>query len=321
MVQVPNPDEQSVVSRSFGDALRADAFTSTSGQTRSVLAFLHEGANSQRGPRRACRTGLTGGGTVERNSARAVIPTALRRVTVDTTCWRRLDARKVEKALRSGPVLVIGPQVVAQLDDPSEVFACVDGSSRSEAVLEVAAAVAAGVNADTWLLTVMTGGPREVTSAAREQLHAGYLARLARRVRRAGITCNWEVLHDSDPAASIVRHVGTRGLLALTDHGAGTATGGLGPVTTSVLRHSKMPVLIKAAPDTPPRATRASPAPRQHRPPPRTARPRRRGAPRPPTCPTCGTDRIDDARFCGHCGALLRSRPAPEGPGPIRFHD
>lgn len=257
---------------------------------------------------------------MEGNSAPIVIAAALRRVTAGTTWWRRLDVRKVEDALPSGPVLVIGPQAVAPLEDPSEVFVCVDGSRRSEGVLEVAAAVAADLDADTWLLKVMTGGVREVTSFAGEKLHANYLARLARRVRRAGITCNWEVLHDTDPAASIVRHVGTRGLLALTDHGAGTATGGLGPVTTAVLRHSQTPVLISAAPDTHPSATRARPAPRRHRPPTRAGRPRRRAPPRPPTCSTCGTERTGDAPFCGYCGAWLRSHPAREGPQPVRFH-
>lgn len=251
------------------------------------------------------------GTTVERDPRADRAVRAVRAVPTVTvrTRWGRLDVDELKAAVADGPVVALGPRCTHDSDAASRVYACVDGSARAEAILDVVGGFADGTRAGAWLLTVMTGVPHQATAVQRERLCSGYLARLSGRLEHTGVPCNWDVLHDADPARSIVSYVQDGGIVALTNHGASDRTDGLGPVATRVVRLSLHPVLLVSAP-TPPRRDRPTPTP--PRPVPRrTRRPvaeRGRQSPKRPACPVCpecGTDAAEGTRFCGHCGHHL----------------
>lgn len=140
----------------------------------------------------------------------------------------------------------MGPCCATGLDTPSLVFACVDGSTRSELVLPLVIDLALGERLDPWLLNVVVDAP-SWQAARTEMLHANYLRRLAYQHRDTGVVLNWNVLHGPQPARAIIEHVGTAGLIALTTHGAGDRSRGLGPVATQVLQLARTPVIVLKA--------------------------------------------------------------------------
>ena len=124
------------------------------------------------------------------------------------------------------------------------MFVCVDGSPESEAVLSVVARLSSRPGATIWLLNVATPVSRAEAVLLAETLHSNYLRRVVDRWRERGVRLNWEVLHGPDPARAILEHVGDRGLIVLTSHGASGREGGLGPVAAGVLAHASAPVIV-----------------------------------------------------------------------------
>jgi nucleotide-binding universal stress UspA family protein len=150
-----------------------------------------------------------------------------------------------------GPFLLIGPHC-ARVDWAVDayLFACVDGTTISEAVLPVATAWAGDLGLTACLLHAVA--PRPATTPAapglpqRDVLESNYVAGLAHGLRRAGIRVDWEVAHGRAPAKAIVSHAASRGaaLVAVGSHSRPGSKGPLGRVAREVVATSPVPVLV-----------------------------------------------------------------------------
>jgi len=150
------------------------------------------------------------------------------------------------------PMLVVGPscRAVPTLDG-GQLFICVDGSRRSEAVLPFAAGWAENLDFGTWLLSVVgvSEGPGSEWAGTinADLIRSGYLARLARAMAAEGWRADWEVLHGSSAAAAIVNHVTTApaAMIAINTHGATAPEAAtMGRVAGGLIIHSPVPVVL-----------------------------------------------------------------------------
>lgn len=149
------------------------------------------------------------------------------------------------------PALVVGPNV----PDPAtigggRIVACLDGSDLAERTLEPAQRWSGALGLPLWLVQVVPPGLAVEERTHGDVVEGAYLAGLAGAV---GGVAGWDVVHHNDPAAGIVALDGVDplALLALATRGrSGWSRLVLGSVTSTVIRHSTVPVLVvPAGPD------------------------------------------------------------------------
>jgi PDZ domain-containing protein len=173
-----------------------------------------------------------------------------------------------------GTVLLVGPRCEPGLRLSGELVACVDGSTRAEAVLPTAASFADGLGLELWLLSAVSSlDTSEQARRSGDLLQSGYLSGVVAALGGPGAVTGWDVLH-GQPASAIVDHVrhSSAVLVALNSHGASTdARAPLGRVPARVALESPVPVLltrVRHQPSVPP-VPRTRPAPAARRPVPR----------------------------------------------------
>jgi len=145
------------------------------------------------------------------------------------------------------PILVLGPDAEIEDDWPSgPLFITTDGSHFAEAVLEPAVELAALLDLEPQLLTVID--PAGVPANLDRVAEFNAVAVLSEKVEAiTGKPAEYEVLHGQHPAASIVDYAERYGgsLIAMSTHGrSGTARIALGSVAMDVVRHARCPVLL-----------------------------------------------------------------------------
>ena len=179
-----------------------------------------------------------------------------------------VDRRSIG-ALRDSPntLLLVGPhcETVALGGD---LVVCLDGSTRAETVLPLAASWSTALALDLWLVSAISG--REANAMAHRScdlLQSGYLAGVVAAL--GGTVTGWDVLH-GDPPAAIADDARHRrpALLALNSHGGSTpGRAPWGRTPHRIVLESRAPVLltrVAAEPATPPvRRVRPAPVPRR----------------------------------------------------------
>jgi nucleotide-binding universal stress UspA family protein len=148
--------------------------------------------------------------------------------------------------LVDGPLVLVGPRVSAAPEaGPTEVVACVDGSSTSEQVVPVAAGWAAHLGARLVLAQVLEpASPYPGSGIPEEHLDGSYLERLAAGVQGVDRP-DFDVLH-GDPASAIVEFASGRvQLIAVATHAhRGLTRAALGSVAMKVVHRAPCPVLV-----------------------------------------------------------------------------
>lgn len=141
----------------------------------------------------------------------------------------------------------------------SHILVPTDGSPLSEKAVEQALAFARDAGAKVTILSVME--PFHVFSTDTEQVSrtreeydkytrmetARTLTNAELRAKTLGVTCKTEMIEHNDPFQAIIDIADQKGcdLIAMASHGRrGINALLLGSVTTKVLTHSKIPVLV-----------------------------------------------------------------------------
>jgi nucleotide-binding universal stress UspA family protein len=170
---------------------------------------------------------------------------------------RALLGSVAEESLREVdvPFLIVGPGYVPGTGLGSCVIVPVDGSHRSEAVLPLAAEWSDRLDVPLWVVTVVD--PADVAKAQRDPATSGdlqengYVHRLANALPHGRRDADWDVLHNSDPAAGIVEFVEARsgGLIVMATHGrSGLSRVTLGSVASRVVRdHSGLTLVVRSS--------------------------------------------------------------------------
>jgi len=150
------------------------------------------------------------------------------------------------------PMFMVGPHMeVAPGAATGRVVVPVDGSTLSEAALDVAAEFAARLDIPLWVVSVVS--PRDEEEATAQlggdslvAVESSYVRSLAGRVADANdIEVAFEVLHSKVPAEAIVDFVGDDGTAVMTTHGrSGLSRLFAGSVTTAVVAHSRRAVVV-----------------------------------------------------------------------------
>ena len=151
----------------------------------------------------------------------------------------------------AGPVLLMGPHTRADLSPVAgQLMVCLDGSDHAEAILPLATAWAQQFAMELYLVQFLdphTARQLRVAKVPDEDIHEdAYLARVGRRLRDNGVPVDWEVLHDSRPAAAIVDHARHHeaSLIALSTHGrVGLRRLAIGSVAAQIVHDSPYPTL------------------------------------------------------------------------------
>lgn len=141
----------------------------------------------------------------------------------------------------------------------SHILIPIDGSPLSMTAMQTSIAFARDAGAKVTVLTVVepfhifTVSPDQL-EATREQYEgeartqaANYLAAAEREARLLGVPCDVVQVEGGDPYLAIIDTATQRGcdLVAMASHGRrGVAALILGSVTTKVLTHSNIPVLV-----------------------------------------------------------------------------
>jgi nucleotide-binding universal stress UspA family protein len=144
------------------------------------------------------------------------------------------------------PVALVGPKAIGAVDDGGRVVVPVDGSERAEAALSPAAAMAAVLGAEVWVVTVVSRSQQEQAGAMLGPdfgvLESAYVRRLARSI---GGDAQFEVLHGSDPSAAILDFAHPDGIVVMSTHGrSGPARLFAGSVAMEVVAASTRPVVV-----------------------------------------------------------------------------
>ncbi|HSL57668.1 MAG TPA: universal stress protein [Acidimicrobiales bacterium] len=153
------------------------------------------------------------------------------------------------------PFVLVGPHhQTGPLAGP--VLLAIDGSLRSESVVPLAAEWSRRLGAELWVVSVID--PRDA-AAARAALGGDHVDEGAHvhRVASAlsaelGRAIDWEVLHDDDPAAALVRYAADKGasVVVMATHGrTGLARVTMGSVTARVVRDHSGVVLVARSAD------------------------------------------------------------------------
>ncbi len=158
----------------------------------------------------------------------------------------------VDELLRAmfGPLIVIGPHATASAGTlGGNYLVPLDGSTRAEGVIPIAAAWAVEFNGSPCLVEVLdhsvAGGP--------DVMESSYVRRQAAELdERIDRPVDFEVLHDRDPAGAIVEFAAERqtSLIFIATHGrTGLERLRTGSVAADVVRHSPVPVVMFRPPE------------------------------------------------------------------------
>jgi nucleotide-binding universal stress UspA family protein len=145
------------------------------------------------------------------------------------------------------PVLMVGPRC----EPPPERFASMvvglDGSTLAEQILPTTGEWATHLDLTPWLFQVLSPRvPLEIGDHD-DVMETGYVQGIADRMAEQGVKAEWDIAHDRDAAAAIVRFTEQRelALVALTTHGhTGLGRLALGGVAFQVAHRAHCPVLI-----------------------------------------------------------------------------
>ncbi len=149
------------------------------------------------------------------------------------------------------PVFLVGPQMEPHPGEHTQrAIVPVDGSKLSEAALDIAGDLASALDIPVWVVSCVG---RKMEAKARSSMgsefvsaQSGYVLHLARDLaRRYGITGEYEMLHDEDPAKAIVDFAGDDGTIVMSTHGrSGLSRVFGGSVATGVVAHSPRAVMV-----------------------------------------------------------------------------
>ncbi len=163
-------------------------------------------------------------------------------------------AEAVVRAL-TRPVILLGPQARGPFATVGgRLILPVDGSVAGEYVVSSAAALAAALQAELWVVTVVNARQeRRVVEVAGDEYGAvetGYVRRVAKSIAdETGVAAQFEVLHGPNPADAIIDFAHPDGLIAMSTHGrTGLARIFAGSVTTHVVAGAEQPVMVVRPP-------------------------------------------------------------------------
>ncbi len=167
----------------------------------------------------------------------------------------------------TSPVLLVGPECEAdRFRSEGPIVIAVDGSDHSETIIPVATAWAIVNHSPATVVTVLDPASTRVAESSNSDLYeTSYVRSLAdNMVRDLDRNVNFDALHGSHPAQSIVQYVqgptaaigepddGRISLIAMATHGVtGLARVTTGSVMAEVLRSSPVPVLALRPPHLP----------------------------------------------------------------------
>lgn len=146
------------------------------------------------------------------------------------------------------PVLLVGPHVKARPEGYRTVLVAVDGSPQAEAAVDAAAALAARLAADIFLVNVID--PNDLHLPA-DIYETSYLRRVASRLPAS--KTNYDVLHGTHPAKAILDFARSErdAILVTGTHGrTGLRRLALGSVALDVVRGAHNPVLVVSSAST-----------------------------------------------------------------------
>jgi nucleotide-binding universal stress UspA family protein len=145
------------------------------------------------------------------------------------------------------PVLLVGPHVRVEGNLPWEtLLGTFDGSSRSEAVLPLAADWAEALGMRLILVNAIEPETEKQMDGF-DVLDTNYAKGLLPRVQRPGVESGWDVLHERDAGKAIVRYAAdvSASVIAMTTHGrSGLARLAAGSTTMMVVHEAPCPVLV-----------------------------------------------------------------------------
>ena len=150
----------------------------------------------------------------------------------------------------SGPVVLCGPNCQSP-PVGSSVVVPLDGSTRAEAALAPALAVAEASGARLWLVTVVSQSTVEAVASMRERgervSESGYLRGVADDLSSHHHDVGWEVIHSDDPVdgvVSFVRHRGSSMIVSATRGDTGIAKRLFGSVSFGLVERGPVPVMV-----------------------------------------------------------------------------
>jgi nucleotide-binding universal stress UspA family protein len=147
---------------------------------------------------------------------------------------------------RGRPTVAYGPGTSAPIE-VARVVACVDGSDFSELSLSEAARWATALAVPLWLIQVV---PPDLPADVRAY-ETTYVHNLAKELGGVGQRIEWDVLHSTSPAESILGMYGNDSatMLVMATHGrTGLQRMLLGSVATEVVRGAWGPVVMVCPP-------------------------------------------------------------------------
>jgi nucleotide-binding universal stress UspA family protein len=158
-----------------------------------------------------------------------------------------LGSTAMDLLTRQGrPTVAYGPGTSAPIE-VARVVACVDGSDFSELSLSEASRWATALAAPLWLIQVIPPDLRAEVGA----YETTYVHNLAKELAGVGQGIEWDVLHATSPAESILDMYGNDAgtMLVMATHGrTGLQRMLLGSVATEVVRGAWGPVVMVCPP-------------------------------------------------------------------------
>lgn len=154
----------------------------------------------------------------------------------------------------TSPVLLVGPHCETDRFTVSgRVVVSADGSTVSEAILPVATAWSIVTHSPVEVISVIDPQATRMANASHGDIsESAYVHRVANTIGRdLEREVDYDVLHGTHPAASVVDHVNAEeaSIIAMATHGAtGMARITTGSVTAEVIRTSTVPVLVVRPP-------------------------------------------------------------------------
>jgi nucleotide-binding universal stress UspA family protein len=125
---------------------------------------------------------------------------------------------------------------------------CLDGSKQAEIMIDTSIDWARLLGLRILLAEVFPPAPGHAGLLGDARPEAHYVEHVAERISAAGVSVDWDVLHDGDPADAIVRCASDAdaAYVAMATHGrGGLARVTAGSVAMAVVHHSPCPVLVR----------------------------------------------------------------------------
>lgn len=142
------------------------------------------------------------------------------------------------------------------LDPPigSSVVVPLDGSTRAEAALGPAIAIAEQTRSKLWITTVVPASTVATVASLRARgervSESGYLRSLADVLSAADVDVGWEIVHEEDPVEGIVAFVRDQGssiVVAATHGDTGIAKRLFGSVCLGLVEQGPVPIVVVKA--------------------------------------------------------------------------